>query len=51
MMEISLVFINSFSKTVSEQKFVILKTDSITSSAGQGKLTYFMHFPWPPLEA
>jgi hypothetical protein len=28
-----------------------LKIASAASSGGQGRLKYFMYFPWPPLEA
>jgi len=49
-MAISLVFIihsqkGFFNKTMK------LRIDSAASSGGQGKLTYFIHFPWPPLLA
>jgi len=45
------VFINPFSKIVSEQKRLTLKTDSAVSCGGKGKLTHFMYIPWPLLEA
>jgi len=28
-----------------------LKIDSTPSTGGQGRLTYFTYFPWPPLKA
>jgi hypothetical protein len=49
-MAISFVFIDSFSKTVFEQKKIMLKINSAASNRSQGKLTYLMYFPWPPLE-
>jgi hypothetical protein len=43
------VFINSFSFFLAKK--LTLKIDSAALSGGQVKLTYFMYFPWPPLEA
>jgi hypothetical protein len=28
-----------------------LRIDSAVSSGNQGEITYFIYFPWPPLEA
>jgi hypothetical protein len=46
-----LVFVNFFSKIVFLTKRLNLKIKSAASSGEQGTQTYFMYFPWPPLEA
>jgi hypothetical protein len=52
LVENSFVFINFFSKIVfGQKKALTLKTETVASSGGQRKVTHFMYFPWPPLEA
>jgi hypothetical protein len=49
-MAISFLFINSFRNNILTKKYKV-QIDSAASSGGQGKLTHFMYFRWPPLEA
>jgi hypothetical protein len=51
LVEISFVFINYSSNIVFKKKKLTLKIDSVASSGGYVKVTYFMCFSLPPLEA
>jgi hypothetical protein len=42
-------FLKDRKQRVSKKQNV--KTDSAANIGGQGKLTYFMYFPWPPMGA
>jgi len=49
-MAVSVAINISFSKKKKLQNSPMLKIDSAASSGGQGKLTYFVYFPWPSRE-
>jgi hypothetical protein len=51
MMEIPLVLLIPSKTLVFNTKRQNLKHHNAASREGQGKLTYFLHFPWPPFEA
>jgi hypothetical protein len=50
-MVILFAFINYIFLKMFSPKKITLKTGDAASREGEGNLTYFMYFSWPPLEA